>query len=331
MRENFTILKQLAALEHPTFPANPLLFRVTEPRLAAILGCRTIHGMLWVLQETYLDDLLEKDESLLSLQRFKEFGILLSEIGTWYWRKCQEAGEGNETRTATFVNTWTTLPKRGWSVWSYWWNLFSQRKIDHLRFPIPELHLGKFSWLYGISSKLESQLQNWSMFKDSRSSSYNALDQRSWDSKINWRTYDIAIDCGTNRFFGVSCAWCDDCACIEEASRQACSLPQKSKCRRAACSKLRPILTRKTNCLHDLRIFSSHRSFWSCTRTLRLVQYTFAEWPCPRFQSSRRSSSIISKRYAFRCDPGRIAQVKITGLCAASDCFGFVWPRNCSK
>ena len=25
------------------------------------------------------------------------------------------------------------------------------------------------------------------------------------------------------------------------------------------------------------------------------------------------SSSIISKRYAFRCDPGRIVQVKIAG------------------
>ena len=30
----------------------------------------------------------------------------------------------------------------------------------------------------------------------------------------------------------------------------------------------------------------------------------------------------------FRCDRGRIVQVKITRLCSASDCLGFVRPRN---
>ena len=66
-REFFTILKQRAALERPTFPGNPFLFRVKGPCLSAILECRMIHEMLWVLQETFLNDLLpEKDEPLLS-------------------------------------------------------------------------------------------------------------------------------------------------------------------------------------------------------------------------------------------------------------------------
>ena len=43
------------------------------------------------------------------------------------------------------------------------------------------------------------------------------------------------------------------------------------------------------------------------------------------------SSSIISERNAFRCDPGRIVQVKITGFCSASDRLGFVRSRNRSK
>ena len=43
------------------------------------------------------------------------------------------------------------------------------------------------------------------------------------------------------------------------------------------------------------------------------------------------SSSLISKRHAFRCDPGRFIQVKITRLCSASDRLGFVKSRNCSK
>ena len=65
---NFTILKQRAALERLTFTINPLLFPVPEPCLAAILDCRTIHGILWVLQETIFlnDHLLEKDELPLS-------------------------------------------------------------------------------------------------------------------------------------------------------------------------------------------------------------------------------------------------------------------------
>ena len=59
---DLTILRQRAALEHPTFPANPWIFRVPEVRFAAIRDCRSIHGIPWVLQETFLKAyLLEKD------------------------------------------------------------------------------------------------------------------------------------------------------------------------------------------------------------------------------------------------------------------------------
>ena len=47
---------------------------------------------------------------------------------------------------------------------------------------------------------------------------------------------------------------------LKKASRQACALPKKSTCRRAACSEVRPILTRKTNCVHDLRVFPCNQS-----------------------------------------------------------------------
>ena len=39
---------------------------------------------------------------------------------------------------------------------------------------------------------------------------------------------------------------------------------------------------------------------------------------------------LHDQRNTFRCDPGKIVQVKITGLCSASDCFGFVRSRKCS-
>ena len=77
--------------------------------------------------------------------------------------------------------------------------------MGYPRFPISDVHPGKFSGLIGIS-RLESQLQDWSLLEDSRSSSHTAVDPRSWDNKANRRTYDIAIDCGKNRFSWLRCA-----------------------------------------------------------------------------------------------------------------------------
>ena len=58
MQENFTNLRQRAALEHPAFSANLRLFRAPEECLAEILDCRMIHGLLWVLQETFFESQL---------------------------------------------------------------------------------------------------------------------------------------------------------------------------------------------------------------------------------------------------------------------------------
>ena len=82
MQENVLILNRRVALERPTFPVNPLLFRVPGPCLIAILDCCTIHGFLRVLQETFLNDhLLKKDDPLQS-STFFEFGIFISGFET---------------------------------------------------------------------------------------------------------------------------------------------------------------------------------------------------------------------------------------------------------
>ena len=178
-----------------------------------------------------------------------------------------------------------------WNSTSYWWNLFSQW-YDGL----PEIsHTGNASWkiprLHGLS-KMESQLQDWSMLKNSRSSSHSALDQRSWDCE---RTFGIAIDCGANRFPRLRYAWCDDCVCIEKAPQHADTLPKKSECRRAMCSEKRPILTREADCWHDVRAFSCNWSSWSSTRPIRFVQHMSTKWRRPRFRCTMGPSSIISK------------------------------------
>ena len=61
-QETFTILRQRAALEGPTFPVNPLLFRAAEVCRAAILDCRVIHGIQSVPQETLLEIYLFKKD-----------------------------------------------------------------------------------------------------------------------------------------------------------------------------------------------------------------------------------------------------------------------------
>ena len=95
--ENVTILKQRAALEHPTFPFNSLPFWVPEPCLASILDCRMIHGILWVLQETFLNDhLFKKYDPPKSSPILKTFGIILS--GSWDLKLQEVQGEESEMK-----------------------------------------------------------------------------------------------------------------------------------------------------------------------------------------------------------------------------------------
>ena len=116
---------------------------------------------------------------------------------------------------------------------------------------------------------------------------------------------------------------------LKKASRHACALPKKSNCRRATCSEIRPVLTREANCLHDVWAFSSHRSLWSCTRSIRSFQKkTLTEWWRSRFRYKVGPSSIISKWNTCRNGPGGFIQVRIAGFCSASDCVGNVWNRR---
>ena len=94
------------------------------------------------------------------------------------------------------------------------------------------------------------------MLKNSRPSSHDAVDQRSWDSKVNWRTYDIAIDCGVNCLPRLRYVWFDDCVCIEEDSRQACTLLTKCKCPEDA-------LKRTTDSYEERKLLTWPRSIFA--------------------------------------------------------------------
>ena len=169
MRQNFTILNQGAALERPTFPINPLLFRVPLPCLAAILDCCAMRRISRVLQETFLNDhLLKKD--------FPPQSSTIQRIRHPPLRNCVEYVNPFNTISKVEVVCWIKLVEPILTL--VWWI------IREFRFRKCILEI---SWLCGIS-KLESQLQEWGMYKNSRPSEHYALHKRSWDSKINRRS-----------------------------------------------------------------------------------------------------------------------------------------------
>ena len=120
--------------------------------------------------------------------------------------------------------------------------------MDYPRIPKAELNLGKFSESMEFQSwKVNFRTEVCLRTADPHLTSHWI--KESWDSNPNWRTYDIAIDCGANRFPRLRYAWCDDCICIEKASQLAGTFQKESKCRRTAWSEIRPILTRETKLL----------------------------------------------------------------------------------
>ena len=111
-----------------------------------------------------------------NLQHSKNFGIFLTGIEAWCCRN------NKEKRVKWKENRWTRrffhpTSRVGVACW-----IILVEFILTVVWCYFEIKSWKISWLYGIS-KLESQLQEWGMYKNSRSSDHNALDQRSWDCK----------------------------------------------------------------------------------------------------------------------------------------------------
>ena len=196
--------------------------------------------------------------------------------------------------------------------------------IDHPRFPISELHLGKFLDSMEFQSwKVNSK--NWSVYKESTCSSHNAMDH-SIDELMTSRSIVERDDFPDYNMLDAMIA-----SALRRLLNKYVHLRKRASVEEQRAQKYDRFLRGRqiAYMIHDH--FRATGAYEAVQRTLRLIQYSFAEWRCPRFRRLMGSSSIISKRYAFRCDPGRTVQFKITGLCWASDCFGFVWRRNWSK
>ena len=142
--------------------------------------------------------------------------------------------------------------------------------MEYPRFPISELHLAKFpdsmefeSWKVNFKTEVCAKTANpqITMSWITEVERGKSIDESSTSQSI----------LGRNRFPRLWNAGCNDSVCIEEDSQLAHSILEKNMCRRATCSKIRPILTRKTDFVHDLWAFSCTQSLWIGTRTLTLV------------------------------------------------------------
>ena len=145
MRENFMILNQGAALERPTLPVSPPLFWVPRPCLAAILDCRVIHGILWLLQETFLERPRAQEGRISTL--FNNSKNLASSS-----QEVRPDTAGNTKRPESEMrrqpqNSSIPVPrfKSGGGILNHTGGTDSHGgMMDSPRFLISELHLGKF-------------------------------------------------------------------------------------------------------------------------------------------------------------------------------------------
>ena len=162
MQENFTILSQGAALERPTFLIKLLRFWFPGPCHAAILDCREIHRIVQVSWETFLNDhLLKKDYPLQSSTIHCEIEDLILPIHH------DKVMEWHENRWVHRFKHFTSKAEVECCP------ILVELILTMVWLIIREFFFGieswKMSWLYGISL-MESQLQNWGLSTNSRSS-----------------------------------------------------------------------------------------------------------------------------------------------------------------
>ena len=263
--ENFTILSQEAALERPTFPIRPPLFCPrTLPRCDSGLP-RGTHNGTGVTGNVFFFFERPLGQEGLSSTIFNNLKNLASSSQGLRPDTTDTARKHSKMKRESS----NTVPSHHFQSGSGFVdsdrrNLFSQ-------------------WYYGLSensdfgnaflesdgfSKLQSQLQRCGLSKNSRSSDHYALDQRSWDCRIDWRTYDIAIGYGAKRLPRLRYAWCNDCVCIEKASWHANTSPkERVSVEEQRAQKHDRFWRERQNCVPDLREFPCNRSLWSRTRT----------------------------------------------------------------
>ena len=292
-----TIRNHGAALEWWTFPVKLLRFWVPGLCHASILDCRERHRIMRVLLETFLNDYLStifhNSKNLASSSQ--DLRPAISETAR---------REREMKRESLFTPTQSPHFRSGSGMLNHAGGTHSHGgMMDYPRILFMECNLGIFlnsmefqSWKINFRTEVCLRTADpqvtmlWIKEVEIAKSIDELVTSRSITGQPNFPDFDM-VDAMI-------------ASALKKLLNTQSNLPEESKCRRAASSEFRPILTRKTNCVHDLRVFPFRCKMVSCTGN--------------------------SKRNAFRRDPGSIIQVKITDF-STSDCDGPVWSRRCTK
>ena len=252
-------------LEHPTFPVNPWSFRVPEKCEAAILDGRVIHGILWVLRETFWNPSCSRRTILIYLRKIRRI---------WHHHLEEEGCESCKVRQFLLhvliraLHTWIRACRTG--------GTYSLDDVmDDPRIQISELHLGKFhdsmecqSWKVNFKTEVCSKsadpqlTMQWIKEAEIAKSIDDLMTSRSVTGRTDFPDYemlDAMIASALKKLLthGHFRKWVS----VEEQRAQ----------------KYDRFSRRATNCIYDLWALSGHGSLRSRTRSIRSIRYTFID------------------------------------------------------
>ena len=127
--------------------------------------------------------------------------------------------------------------------------------MDHTRFPTSEMHQGKFP----DSLEFQSWKLNFKTEVYSISANPHVTMHRIKEVEIAKSIGELITSCsifGRTDFPDNEMLDAMIASALKRLLDKHVHFRKKSKWRRATCSKIRPVLTRKADCLHDLRAFS---------------------------------------------------------------------------
>ena len=115
---------------------------------------------------------------------------------------------------------------------------------------------------------LEGQFQDWSILSLRMSYNRHVMDQRSGDSQISGRSFDVAVNWRA-WFQSLWNAWCDK-GLLDWRGSSLISTSEESQCPKSSLLKNTTVFfTNKTDYFHDLWPFSRNWSLWCSSRPIR--------------------------------------------------------------
>ena len=204
------------------------------------------------------DYLLEEDEPLLSSTIERIWHPLLK---NWDLRFLEVQKQPDRDMRREPQNSSIPVPRFqiGGGLLNHTGGTSHSGMIDYTRCPISEKHLGQCpdsmefpSWKVNFKAEIRSKsadpalTMHWIKEVEKAKSIDELVTSRSTLGRNDFPVFDM-LDAMI-------------ASALKRLLDKRIRFRKKSKCRRAARSKIPPILTRETNCLHDLRAFPCNRS-----------------------------------------------------------------------